>query len=87
MLQKSLCLTRNIGFMGFFSRCQTKDMLDVQGSGEGFPKFGQFQFLLRGRGGGVGGLRGGLKKDVFVGRYLWMPPNEKMVTDSQGSFA
>ena len=35
-------------FYVFFSRCQTKDMLDVQGSGEGFPKFGQFQFLLRG---------------------------------------
>lgn len=47
MLQKSLCLTRNIGFYVFLSRRQTKDMLDVQGSGEGFPKFGQFQFLLR----------------------------------------
>ena len=75
-------------FYVFFSRCQTKDMLDVQGSGEGFPKFGQFQFPLRGQGGGGGwGVKGGLKKDVFVRRYLWMPPNEKMVTDSQGSFA
>ena len=41
-----------------------KDMSDVQGRGEGFPKFEQ----CRTRG------NGGLKIDVFVGRLLWMAP-------------
>ena len=58
-------------------------------AGKAFLNSDNFNFCLGegGGGGGGGGLRGGLKKDVFVGRYLWMSPNEKMVTDSQGSFA
>ena len=44
MLQKSLYLTRNILFIYlFFARCEVffKDMLDIRGRGEGFPKFRQ----------------------------------------------
>ena len=59
-------------------------------AGKAFLNSDNFNFRLGDRGGGGGGswrVKGGLKKDVFVRRYLWMPPNEKMVTDSQGSFA
>ena len=87
MLQKSLCLTRNIGFMFFFQDVKLKICWMFKEAGKAFLNSDNFNFCLGDRGGGVGGLRGGLKKDLFVGRYLWMPPNEKMVTDSQGSFA
>ena len=44
MLQRSLYLTRNIRFI-LFSRMWSffRDMSDVRGRGEGFPKFGQFR--------------------------------------------
>lgn len=56
-------------------------------AGKAFLNSDNFNFRLGDRGGGSWRVKGGLKKDVFVRRYLWMPPNEKMVTDSQGSFA
>ena len=42
MLQKRLYLTRNIRFIPFLQDVKFfKDMSDVRGKEEGFPKFGQ----------------------------------------------
>ena len=67
MFQKSLYLTRNICFILFLYDVKfVKNILDVWGRGEGFPKFSECQTK------GLGG--GGLKIDAFVRRLLWMAP-------------